>query len=143
MAYELVKHTITGPGFFYAGQAEQATFDVTLPPEELPGVSWFADKITGALVEAAAGEGTVLQTEVYYDSASWYNCEYRVIATVHASPFAWSAVIIAALVVVGIGIIAWILHDVKSAPYLGIGLVGVGIGLGAFGIAYLVKTAKG
>lgn len=142
MAYELVKRTTTPQGLFYIGQAEQATFDVTLPPEELPGMSWFADRITGALVEAAAGEGTVLDTKVYFDTASWYDCRYRIVATVHASPFPWAAVIIAALVVVGIFIIAWILHDVKETPWLGIGLLGVGLGVGAFGIAHLIKSTR-
>jgi len=88
MAYKLVKHTRTAAGYFYIGEAEQGTFDVTLPPEQLPGISFFSDKITDALVQAAAGEGTVLDTKVYFDEASWYNCNYRVIATVHASPFA-------------------------------------------------------
>jgi hypothetical protein len=36
MAFELVKHDTTPAGLFYVGHAEQATFDVTLPPEQLP-----------------------------------------------------------------------------------------------------------
>jgi hypothetical protein len=142
MALELVKHTRTAAGWFYVGQAEEATFDVTLPPEELPGMSWFADKITGALAEAAAGEGQILETKVYYDTASWYDCKYRVVAVGHGSPVAWATVIAIALVVVGIAIIAWILHDVQDKPWLGFGLVGLGLGAGALGIGYLIKSAK-
>jgi len=143
MAFQLVKHSTTPAGFFYIGTAEQATFDVTLPPEELPGMSWFADKITGALVEAARGEGVILETKVYYDTASWYDCKYRVIAVGHGSPVAWATVIAIALVVVGIAIIAWILRDVQNKPWLGIGLVGLGIGAATLGIGYLIKTTKG
>lgn len=142
MAYELVKHITTLPGWFYAGHAEEATFDVTLPPEELPGMSWFADKITGTLADAAAAEGEILDTKIYYDTASWYNCKYRVIVVGHGSPLAWTPIIIAALAVIGIAIIAWILHDVQDKPYLGIGLVSLGIGVGAFGIAHLIKSIK-
>jgi len=142
MAFELINHIKTLPGWFYAGHAEEATFDVTLPPEELPGMSWFADKITGALIEAAAGEGEILDTKVYYDTASWYDCKYRVIVVGHGSPVAWATVIAIALVVVGIFIIAWILHQVTDKPYLGIGLVGLGLGVGAFGIAHLIKSIR-
>lgn len=142
MAYELVKHERTPAGWFYVGQAEEATFDVTLPPEELPGMSWFADKITGALVEAARGEGTILDTKVYFDTASWYDCKYRVITVGHGSPLAWTPIIVAALAVIGLAIIAWILHDIQNKPWLGIGLVGLGIGAGALGIGYLVKSTR-
>lgn len=142
MAFALIKHIVMPSGFFYIGQAEEATFDVTLPPEELPGMSWFADKITGALVEAARGEGVIMETKIYYDPASWYDCKYRVIAVGHGSPVAWATVIAIALVVIGIGIIAWILHDVQTKPWLGMGLVGIGIGVGAFGIAHLIKSTK-
>jgi len=142
MAYELIKHVITPAGLFYMGQAEQATFDVTLPPEELPGISWFADKINNALVDAAAGEGTILDTKIYFDPGPWYECHYRIVTVGHGSPLAWTPIIVAALVVVGIVIIAWILHDIKSTPWLGIGLVGLGIGAGAFGIAYLIKITR-
>lgn len=142
MGYALIKSTTTGPGYFYVGTAETATFDVTLPPEELPGVSWFADKINNALVASAAGEGTILRTKVYYDEASWYNCKYRVITSAHASPLLWTPIIIAALVVTGLFIIAWILQSVTEQPWLGVGLIGLGIGVGAFGIAYLAKTAR-
>jgi len=142
MAYELIKHDRTAAGFFYAGQAEQATFDVTLPPDQLPGISWFADKVTGALADAAAGEGTILDNKIYYDPASWWNCEYRVITTAHASPLAWTPIIITALAVIGLAIVAWILHSVEDMPWLGVGLVALGIGAGAFGVAYLVKTVK-
>ena len=140
MAFELITHTTTLPGWFYAGHAEEATFDVTLPPEELPGMSWFADKITGALIDAAAGEGTILDTKVYFDPGPWYDCHYRVVTVGHGSPLAWTPIIIAALAVIGIVIIAWILHQVTDRPYLGIGLVGLGIGVGAFGIAHLIKS---
>ena len=144
MAYELVKHTTTAAGWFYAGQAERATFDVTLLPEEIPGMSWFADRIVGALADAAAGEGgVILDTKVYYDPASWYDCKYQVVTVGHGSPLAWTPIIIAALAVVGLAIIAWILHEVKGTSYLGIGLVAIGIGAGAFGVAQLIKTAKG
>ena len=51
MAYELIKHDRTAAGFFYVGQAEQAIFDVTLPLDQLPGVSWFADRIISCLME--------------------------------------------------------------------------------------------
>jgi hypothetical protein len=145
MPYELVKHTTTGAGWFYVGQAERATFDVTLPPEEIPGMSWFADRVMGALVNAAVEEegGVILDTKVYYDPASWYDCRYQVITVGHGSPLAWTPIIIAALAVIGLAIIAWILHEVKGTPYLGIGLVAIGIGAGAFGVAQLIKTAKG
>jgi hypothetical protein len=142
MAYELIKHTTTPAGLFYAGQVEQAIFDVTLPPEQLPGMSWFADRITGALIKAAIGEGTILETQVYYDTASWYDCRYRIIAVGHGSPIAWPTVIAIALIVIGLAIVAWILHEVVSKPYLGIGLVGVGIGVGAIGVTYLVKSVR-
>lgn len=142
MAYELVKHERTPAGLFYIGQAEEAIFDVTLLPEELPGMSWFADKITGALVEAARGEGQILDTKVYFDTASWYDCKYRVITVGHGSPVAWATVIAIALVVVGLAIIAWTLRSVQDKPWLGIGLVGAGIGLGALGIGYLVKSTR-
>lgn len=142
MAWELVKHERTAAGLFYIGQAEVATFDVTLPPEQLPGVSWFADKITGALIEAAAGEGVILDTKIYFDPSSLLNCKYRVVVAAHASPLAWSAIIIAALVVAALGLIAWILQSVEEKPWLGVGIIGLGIGAGAFGIGYLVKTAK-
>jgi hypothetical protein len=141
---QLVKHSTTPAGLFYIGQAERATFDVTLPPEEIPGMSWFADKVVAALVNAAAGEsGVILDTKVYYDPASWYDCKYQVITVGHGSPLAWTPIIIAALAVVGLAIIAWILHEVTGTPYLGIGLVAIGIGAGAFGVAQLIKTAKG
>lgn len=142
MAWELVKRQRTLTGWFFIGQAEEATFDVTLPPEELPGMSWFADRITSALVEAARGEGQILETEVYFDPASWYDCKYRVIARAHGSPIAWTPIIVAALAVIALAIIAWTLRTVESKPWLGIGLVGVGIGAGAFGIAHLVKSTK-
>lgn len=142
MAFELIKHTTTGSGFFYIGQAEEATFDVTLPPEELPGISWFADKITSALVEAARGEGVILETKVYFDTASWYDCKYRVIVVGHGSPLAWSAIIIAALVVAALGLIAWILHSVQDVKWFGAAAIGLGIGAAALGIGYLVKTTK-
>ncbi|TET41949.1 MAG: hypothetical protein E3J60_03465 [Dehalococcoidia bacterium] len=142
MAWELVTHTKTLAGWFFIGQAEEATFDVTLPPEELPGISWFADQVTAALVEGAKGEGQVLETIVYFDTASWWNCKYRVIATGHGSPIAWATVIAIALVVIGIAIIAWMLHSVESKPWLGIGLVGLGVGAAALGIAALVKSTK-
>jgi len=124
------------------GQAEEATFDVTLPPEELPGVSWFADRITTALVEEVTGAGQILETKVYFDPASWYDCKYRVIATGHASPLPWAAIILAALAVVGLAIIAWILHSVESKPWLGLGLVGLGVGAAALGVGYLVKSTR-
>jgi hypothetical protein len=142
MALELVKHIRTAAGWFYVGHAEEATFDVTLPPEELPGMSWFADKITGALVEGARGEGEILETKVYFDTASWYDCKYRIVTVGHGSPVAWATVIAIALVVVGIGIIAWILHDVQDKPWLGFGLIGLGLGVGALGVGYLIKSAK-
>jgi hypothetical protein len=142
MAYELVKSTTTGAGLFYVGAAETAIFDVTLPPEELPGVSWFADKVNDALIAAAAGEGTILRTKVYYDEASWYDSKYRIITSAHASPLLWTPIIIAALVVIGLGIIAWILQSVTEQPWLGVGLIGLGLGVGALGIAHLVKTAR-
>jgi hypothetical protein len=142
MAYELIKHDRPAAGLFYAGHAEQATFDVTLPPDQLPGMSWFADEITGALAGAAAGEGTILDNKIYYDPGAWWNCEYRVITTAHASPLLWTPIIITALVVIGIAIVAWILHSVEAMPWLGIGLIGLGVGAGAFGIAYLVNTAR-
>jgi len=142
MAWELVKHTTTGPGLFYAGHAEEATFDVTLPPEELPGMSWFADKVTSALVEAARGEGEILNTKVYFDPSTWYECKYRVVTVGHGSPLAWTPIIITALAVIGLAIIAWILHSVQDKPWLGIGLVGLGIGVGALGIGYLVKSTR-
>ena len=142
MAWELIKHTTTGSGFFYIGQAEEATFDVTLPPEELPGISWFADKITSALVEAAREEGVILETKVYFDPSSWYDCKYRVIVVGHGSPLAWSAIIIAALVVAALGLIAWILHSVQDVKWFGAAAIGLGIGAAALGVGYLVKTTK-
>lgn len=143
MAYQLIRHTTTPAGAFYTGRAEEATFDVTLPPEEIPGISWFAEKITNALVEAAMGEGTILETKVYFDPASWYDCRYRVIVVGHGSPIAWSTVIAIALVVIGLAFIAWILREVVDKPYLGIGLTVIAIGAGAVGIGYLVKSLKG
>jgi len=143
MAYELVKHERTAAGLFYVGHAEEAVFDVTLLPEELPGMSWFADKVTGTLIEAARGEGEILDTKVYFDTGSWYDCKYRVVTVGHGSPLAWTPIIIAALAVIGLAIIAWILHSVQDKPWLGIGLVGVGLGVGALGIGYLVKSTKG
>lgn len=143
MAYELVKHTRTPSGLFYVGQAEKAIFDVTLPPEEIPGMRWFADRVVGALASAAADEGgVILDTKVYYDPASWYDCKYRVITIGHGSPLAWTPIIIAALAVVGLALIAWILHEVTDTPYLGIGLVAIGIGAGAFGVAQLIKSMR-
>ena len=150
MAWELVKHERPAAGWFYVGQAEVATFDVTLPPEELPGVIWFADKITGALIEATGEEGVILDSKVYFDPSSWYECKYRVIVTAKPnsapvsaiSAIGWLTVIFTALIIVGIGIVAWILQDVQSTPWLGVGLVAIGVGAGAFGIGYLVKTAK-
>ena len=145
MAWELVKHTRTPAGIFYVGRAEVATFDITLPPEELPGTSWFAEQITDALIESAAGEGVILETKVYFDPGSWLDCKYRVVVAAHASPLAWAVVILAALIVIGLGMIAWILQSVEDKPWLGIGIIGLGIGAGAFGIGYLLKSrpAKG
>jgi hypothetical protein len=142
MAYELIKHTVMPAGVFYVGQVEQATFDVTLPPEQLPGMSWFADRITNALIQGALGQGTILETKVYFDSASWYDCRYRIVALGHGSPIAWPTVIAIALVVIGLAIVAWILREVVDKPYLGIGLVGLGIGVGAIGVTYLVKSIR-
>lgn len=142
MAYELIKSVTTPAGLFYLGHAEEATFEVTLPPEELPGVSWFANKITEALVEAAAGEGQILKTQTYFDSGGWYYCKYLVIAVGHGSPLAWAIIVPMALVIVGLSVVAWMLHTVKDRPWLGAGLVAVGIGAGAIGVSQLVKEAK-
>lgn len=142
MSWELVRHDRTGQGLFYVGHAEEAVFDVTLPPEELPGISWFADLVTDAFVEAVKGEGEILETKVYYDTASWYNCKYRVIVSGHGSPIAWTAVIIAALAVIGIAIVAWILHEVKDIQWFGPLTVGIGIGVAAFGVGYLIKSTR-
>lgn len=142
MVWELVKHTTTGPGLFYIGHAEEATFDVTLPPEELPGMSWFADKVVDALIESAKTEGEVLETFVYFDPASWYDCKYRVVVVGHGSPLAWTPIIIAALAVIGIAIIAWILHSVKDVKWFGAAAIGLGIGAAALGIGYLVKSTR-
>lgn len=142
MPWQLTKHQRTAAGWFYMGQAEEATFDVTLPPEELPGISWFADRITDALVEVAKGEGQILETKVYFDPASWYDCKYRVIVTGHGSPLAWTPIIVAALAVIGLAIIAWILQRVESKPWLGLGLVGLGIGAATLGVGYLIKSTS-
>ena len=143
MAWELVKHTRTPSGWFYIGQAEEATFDVTLPPEELPGTSWFAEKAMDALVEAAKGEGEILETKIYFDTASWYDCRYRVVVVGHGSPLLWTPIIIAALAGIGLVIIAWILHSVKNISWFGPAVIGLGVGAAAFGIGYLIKSTKG
>jgi hypothetical protein len=140
---QLVKHSTTPAGLFYVGQAERATFDVTLPPEEIPGMSWFADKVVDGLSAAAAGEnGTILSTQVYYDPASWYDCKYQVITVGHGSPLPWGPIILVALAVVGLAIIAYILHEVVGTSYLGIGLVAIGVGVGAIGVAQLIRTVR-
>lgn len=142
MSWELVSQAKERSGLFYVGHAEEAVFDVTLPPEQLPGVSWFADRMIAALIDEAKVEGEILETKIYFDPSSWYECKYRVVTVGHGSPLAWSAIIIAALVVVGLGIIAWILQSVKDTKWIGSGFIALGIGIATFGVGYLVKTIR-
>lgn len=142
MSWELVKHDKTSSGLLYVGHAEEATFDITLPPEELPGMSWFADKIVAALIESAKVEGEILETTVYFDPSSWYDCKYRVVVVGHGSPLAWTPIILAALAVIGIAIIAWILQSVRDISWFGPATIVIGIGVAVFGVGYLIKTLE-
>jgi hypothetical protein len=140
MAFELVRKSTTGAGLFYAGRAEQATVDINLPPEQLPGSDWIAERVINGFIEATRGEGTLLQAKVYADFDPWLYARYRVVATAHASPIAWPAVILTALIVAGIAIIGWILRDIANTPWLGVGLIGLGIGGVVLGTTYLIKS---
>ena len=142
MSWELVKHSKTASGWFYVGHAEEAVFDVTLPPEQIPGMSWFADRVVDALIEAAKGEGEVLEAKVYYDPSSWLDCKYRVVVTGHGSPLAWTPIIIAALAVIGLAIIAWILHSVEDVKWFGAAAIGFGVGAAALGVGFLIKNIR-
>ena len=146
MSWELVRHEKEKSGLFYVGHAEEAVFDVTLPPEELPGSSYFAEKVIAALVEQAKVEGEILETKVYYDPSSWYECKYRVVVVGHGSPLAWTPIIIATLAVIALVIIAWILQAVKDVQWVGVGLITVGVILGigaiAFGVGYAAKHTR-
>jgi protein-S-isoprenylcysteine O-methyltransferase Ste14 len=91
---------------------------------------------------AAANGGTMVYSEIYYDPGEWYESKWLVKGTAHGSPVPWAAIVIAALVVIGIGIIAYIIHDVKNTTWFGPVAIAGGIGLAALGIAILVRTIK-
>jgi hypothetical protein len=149
MAYELVRQHITAAGAFYVGKAETATMDVTYPPYWLPGVTWVADQINNNFANKMVGEGKLLQTQVYADPGQWYELyDMRVVVSAVPAPegsitaIGWTALAMAALIVGGIAFIYFLLREVKTSPYLGPAFIGLGIGAGALGVAYLVKTVR-
>ena len=144
--WELVHSEKTGVGLWYIGKAEQCTFEFTAPPEQIPGVKWLIGKLGSALKTKVEAEGgKVLEYKLYFDKAGVATSRWKVVITAHASPLAWSAIIIAALVLATIVVIAWILHDVKDLWWFGwavIATAGAVTALAIGGTIYLLKRKK-
>lgn len=141
--WELVHEERTGHGWWYIGRAEQCTFEFSTLPEEIPGVDWLVRKVGDAFkAEIASRGGEVLEYKIYFDAAEWYRSRWKVVITAHGSPLAWTPIIIAALVVIGIAIIAWILHDVKDTWWGGWAVIGIAGGVAALGVAGIIHAVR-
>jgi len=156
MAWELIKDEKSKSSWFYIGPVEEAEFEVTLPPEQIPGNSYFVNSIVSKLSQKVEGEGCeLLETKIYYDPGTFWNCKYKIVSTarrvggggigqIGLGPLVipWSVIILAVLIVVAIGLIAWSLNSVKDKTWFGPAILIGGIGILAIGVALLIKSVR-
>lgn len=147
MAWELQYAETTQRGWFYIGNVEECTFELTLPPEQLPGVEWLAKKIAEATKQAVVEEdGELLSLKLYLDEAGWWYSKWLIVVTAHASPLPWLPIILAAVrilpILIGIGVIAYLLVSTKDKSWFGPGIIIGGVGIAVLGVAYLFKGRK-
>lgn len=141
--WELKYEERTSEGWWYVGHAERCLFEFSAPPEEIPGVEWLATKVAQALRWGVQQEGgKVLYVKVWMDEAEWYRSRWLVEVVAHGSPLPWSVIIPLALAVLGIAIIAWILHDVGDLWWFGPAVVVLGIGAITFGVGAIIREAR-
>jgi len=139
--WQLVKSEVTPEGQFYIGKAEVCTFEFSFLPEEIPGVPTIAGLVASALRSAIQQEqGHLLSYRLYLDRAEWYRSRWLCIVTAHASPLAWYWIV--AIIAAAIAALAYLIHEIKSVPYIGPAIVLIGVGVAAGGIATLLKRAE-
>ncbi len=134
MAYELVYKEETSHGLWFAGKAEEATYELTLPPEQVPGVQDMAIQIARAFREEVSKEGQMLDLKLYYDPASWYDSKWLVKVTGHGSPLPWAIIIVGVIALLVIAGVIWILKEVKDKWWIGPATIMAGAGALTLGI---------
>lgn len=136
MSYELALSKRYEPeATDYKGEAEYMEAEFT----GIPGLKY---PILWAIEAKSAMEGGQLLTvEIWQDTEPTFD-KYKLKIALHASPFAWTALIAAIAAILGIiTIIAWkVIESVwpKIAPTLNLMSI-AGIGMAAMGLLYLAK----
>jgi len=147
-------------GETYNGPAERVIAEFKLTPEQIPGTRWFAETVMANKMasEVEAQGAKMLTLKVYENTVPTLWTEYILIAEATkpavparavASPLAWTPIILAALVIVGVIVFYFFfLHPVLEFIYkapgkaLGSGLILLGAGaLAVLGIAMSKGTS--
>jgi hypothetical protein len=126
----------------YRGSAEKATYQISAPPDQfIPDPEDFVL----AHVESLAEENSILlEVKAWWNTDQTFTTDFWIEVTASASPLFWSVIILAAMAILGIWIIAQILHSVEHiAEYIGPGgftlLALGGIATVVFAGIYLVR----
>src|SRR5487761_2099548 len=146
-------------GGTYNGPAERVITEFKLTPEQIPGTRWWAEKVLADKMasEVEAQGEKILTLKVYENTVPTLWTEYILVAEatktakpyVGFGPVAWTAIILAALIIVGIIVFFFFfLHPVLDFVYkspgtaLSTGLIFLGVGaLAVLGLAVYKGTS--
>ena len=138
MAWEIGYRLRFAEADIYQGPAERFTAELKGPPEQLLPTKATAAIISYLTMHIEEHGGKPLEVTVWADKSPTWQTFYKVEYTVHASPLAWTVVVVAvaaALIAVGIAFTTW---KVTSLPWVK-GAAGATMAIG--GIALLIILA--
>lgn len=135
MAFQLVKEDFLNQD--YRGHAESCTYTFTVELPDQIGARWTANQHMQAHIDELANQGSVLlEYRLWEDKSPTFHTDYKCEIVASASPLFWMIVVVAVLAIIALLVTNLVIQGVKDIfKYAGPGL---GIGLGALGIAALV-----
>lgn len=122
--WKLISKEEPNHGMFYVGHAQESVIEFELPPEQIPGVEYLANKLAEATAKSIQENGgKILRLEVYMDKGEWYSSRWLVKVNAHGSPLAWAlilrGIVIALIALVGIIVLSNTLLEVKDEWWIG------------------------
>ena len=130
--YELVVEQDYPEAISFVGKAEVGEGEFQGPPEQLLPVALVGFMASGIVQTVYNNGGRMMQLRIWADKSPTFYTRYKVRVVLHASPFAWAAVVAAIIILGLLAITAWKTSEIDW------GKAALPIGLGAAALILLV-----